>query len=131
MLALIFLIGLHFYRVFQRFIGPIYRFSAVFTQIADGNLISPLHLRKNDYLQEEMDEINRMLELLSDRIGHAQQDINQATGVIDYLKQTAAATTAYGGQEISLTDRLDELADLNKRLDENLCFFQINRENET
>jgi len=130
LLALVVLVGIHFYRVFNRFIGPVYRFSDVFKKISDGDLSGPLHLRKNDFLQEEKDEINRMLEVLSDRIGNAQQDINQATGIINYIKQTEA-DVEYGGQDKSMADRLNELSDLNKRLDENLGFFQINNENET
>jgi hypothetical protein len=68
-----------------------------------------------------------MLEVLSGRIGKAQQEIKQALDLIKYMEQTE---TAYDGQETSMTERLIELHDLHKQLDENLGFFQINSKNE-
>ena len=127
LLVLVVLVGIHFFQVFHRFIGPLYRFSVVFKQITKGDLSFPVHLRKKDYLQEEKDEINRMLEVLSDRIGKAQQENNQALSLINYMEQTEAPN---GGQETSAIDLLIELRDLHKRLYENLGFFQINKENE-
>ncbi|MFC1488625.1 hypothetical protein ACFL6B_02130 [Thermodesulfobacteriota bacterium] len=127
LIALVVLVGIHFYQVFHRFIGPLYRFSAVFRQVAEGDLSFPVHLRKIDYLQEEKDEINRMLEVLSGRIGKAQQEINRALSLINYMEQTGAAC---GGQETSMIDRLIELRDLHERLNETLSFFQIKKESE-
>ena len=68
-----------------------------------------------------------MIEVLSDRIGSAQQEISKALALINYIEQNEAA---FGTQKMSMKEHLAELRGLHKRLDENLSFFKINSKNE-
>jgi hypothetical protein len=65
-------IALHSILTSHRIAGPLYRFTHVFNAVERGNIPKPIRLRKGDYLQAEMEDINRMLEYLRTRIGDIQ-----------------------------------------------------------
>jgi hypothetical protein len=62
------IIALHSILTSHKVAGPLYRFSYVFNAVERGNIPKPIRLRKGDYLQDEMEEINRMLAGLRTRI---------------------------------------------------------------
>jgi len=71
-IALICVIGLHSFRVFHRFIGPVHRFERAFDRIRSGDLGFRVELREKDYLKSEQDRLNGMLSMLNDKLGAIQ-----------------------------------------------------------
>ena len=71
-IALLCLIGIHSFRIFHRFVGPLYRFRWAFDQIRSGNLSFRVKLRRKDYLHREEKVFNDMLGLLAARVGNIQ-----------------------------------------------------------
>jgi methyl-accepting chemotaxis protein len=124
---LVILIGIHFFQVFHRFIGPIYRFSRAFTDIAAGDVSFQIQLRRKDFLSNERDEINQMLSVLSERIGGARKETAEALMLVREMGQTEkderGPAPIYGARLIELQERL-------ARLTESLGYFQTAEEAE-
>ena len=58
------LVMAHSLKTTHRIAGPLFRFRSVFASIEAGILPKPVKLRKNDYLDAELNAINRMLDSL-------------------------------------------------------------------
>lgn len=86
-IALICVIGLHSFRTFHRFVGPLYRFCWAFEQIRNGDLSFRVNLRKKDYLHNEKDALNKMIEMLAKKIMSTQQASQEALKSLDDLEQ--------------------------------------------
>lgn len=86
-IALICLIGLHSFRIFLRFIGPVNRFQWAFKQIRDGNLDFHLRIRKKDYLLEEERVLNEMILSLSQKLATIQDSLNESVRSLDRFEQ--------------------------------------------
>lgn len=121
-LALICVIGLHSFRVFHRFIGPIYRFEKTFQQIQTGNLYLPPPLREKDYLQTEYGELNKMISVLADKV----RDIRSAA------EDACASVNRIGKQNsereipsISERETIDELRRQLQTLEDTIGFFKL------
>jgi hypothetical protein len=56
--------ALHSLKITHRLAGPLFRFRSVFNSIEAGILPKPVKLRKNDFLDAELNAINRMTESL-------------------------------------------------------------------
>ena len=70
--ALLCFIGLHSTRMFNRFVGPLYRFTVTFRDVQKGNLDNRIRLRKNDFLLKEADVINDMLDVINQKVNDIQ-----------------------------------------------------------
>jgi methyl-accepting chemotaxis protein len=68
-ISLVCFIGMHSFRVFHGFVGPLYRITVAFGQIRKGDLSFRVRLREKDYLHEEKKAFNEMLEKLAEKIG--------------------------------------------------------------
>lgn len=88
-IVIICFIGVHSFRGFSRFVGPLYRFAITFKEIHDGNLDCRLKLRKKDHLHPEAEMINEMLHILNKRLGHIQATGLDALNVLDRLESNA------------------------------------------
>jgi len=53
--------------LFQRMRSPLSRFVLVYQRLAEGHTVAPIRVRTFDYLQDEADELNRMLEAIRRR----------------------------------------------------------------
>ncbi|MEW6667579.1 MAG: hypothetical protein AB1512_20420 [Thermodesulfobacteriota bacterium] len=71
-IALLCLIGMHSFRIFHRFVGPLFRFRWAFDQVRSGNLGFRVKLRRKDYLHKEEEGFNEMLQVLATRVGRIQ-----------------------------------------------------------
>ena len=99
--------------------GPLYRFNTVFRSMAKGRLPGPIRLRKGDYLKGEMEEINRMVSGLRERIEEIKAVHSDLDGVVSQLDREK------GGELSAEHDRLlRELAARNADLKEKLSAFQ-------
>jgi len=119
--VLVILIGIHFFQIFHRFIGPMYRFSHTFNAIADGDVSFQIQLRRKDFLNNERDEINHMLSILSEYIGSAKTETALAMGLVRKMEEVEGNEN--GLKPIS-GDRLMELGERLFRLSEALGYFK-------
>jgi methyl-accepting chemotaxis protein len=87
--------------------GPMYRFQALFREVARGNLEVSAHLREHDQLQELAASFDVMLKALRDRKKSQDQALAEMRDLVQQLKDAAA-----------VPDRQQELlAELAKSLD--------------
>ena len=78
LLPVVALLLLHSIFVSHRIAGPIFNFRRIFERISAGDLTTPVHIRKTDYLQNEARVLGRMVEGLRCRIegiGEAGEEI--------------------------------------------------------
>ena len=67
-IAVVCVIGMHSFRVFHRFVGPLYRLTRAFGQLRTGDLSFREKQRKKDYLHREEKALNDMLEKLAEKM---------------------------------------------------------------
>lgn len=84
---LISVIGLHSIRMFNRFVGPLYRFTLTFKDVRNGNLENRIQLRKNDFLLQEADVINDMLEVFNEKISDIQKKGQEAVKLLNNFEK--------------------------------------------
>ena len=126
--VLVILMGIHFFQVFHRFIGPMYRFSHTFNRIAAGDVSFQIRLRRKDYLIHERDEINHMLCVLSEQIGSAKKDADLAMTIVQQMEKGGIDGS---GRTPIPNGRLTELRELLVHLSEALGYFNTEAEQET
>jgi methyl-accepting chemotaxis protein len=111
-LAMIF-IFLHSVRASHKVAGPLYRFTVVLEALKEGEISSPISIRKGDYLHQEADLINEVLESLRENLEglqEAQVQLNKAlTEYRDELGQDLS--TEEKARVRDLTERADQLTD--------------------
>ena len=95
MIALICFIGLHSFRVFHRFIGPLFRFTRAFEQIRNGDLNFSVKLRKKDYLHREEESLNMMIDVLAERIRESQLSSEDALRSLEELEGTSPSEDSW------------------------------------
>lgn len=123
---LVCMIGVHFFIVFNRFIGPLYRFSETFKKISKGDLSSIVKLRKSDYLTDERDEINRFISVLGKEIRKTKNLSDRSLNILERLIGNYASGDTEPNAE-TVKD-LNELYALEKKLNHNLGFFRVSQE---
>ena len=102
-------IALHSIFISHKVAGPLYRFSRIFEALERGRLPKPAKLRKGDYLQDEMNQINRMIVSLRSRI----EEIQRING--DLSEELSAFCRDKG--RVLPEDELQLLKDLESRAD--------------
>jgi methyl-accepting chemotaxis protein len=112
--SLIALLGIHSFREFQKVAGPLYRFRWVFGELAKGNMVFPVKIRKKDYLREDEEALNKMLASLVERLGNINQAIEKAFKSIDELEQSLDMGSEKSAAQIALLrthrEHLDKLS---------------------
>jgi len=114
------LIALHSIRTSHKIAGPLYRFDRLFESMKEGNLSQKISLRKGDYLINEMDNINEMLESLQIRVQEikdAQSGLNEAIGECKDVVSHASK------DEIS--KRMNDITEKGDQLGEKLAYFKL------
>lgn len=114
-IAIICLIGLHSFRVFHRFVGPLYRFCWAFEQVRNGDLSFRVKLRKKDYLHQEEEVLNSMLEMLAEKMESVQLASIDASKSLNEVEQkvTEESDLSETSKELLRIHRqhLDEMID--------------------
>ena len=95
LVVLFVLFGVHTVLVSHRIVGPLYRFRKGFQAASEGDL-SPISIRKNDYLKREVNSINAMFKTLGARIAEMRQCCDEAQAVLPRLREAAKAS----GEEV-------------------------------
>ncbi len=101
----------------HRIAGPLYRLRSVLKTIGEGNLSVQATIRKHDYLHEEADCINEMIESLRLKIMDIETQYRVVLGEVSELKR------AEGGGRGS-TERIQRLEAEMDRLGSQLRFFK-------
>lgn len=119
LIALICLFGLHSFRFFHRFVGPLFRFRWAFDQIRTGNLNFRVKLRKKDYLRKEETCFNDMMEVLTAKVWKAQRAGREIQKAADEL---LTHREHLGGE---LAAQLQNLQEQVHTLVENTDYFKL------
>lgn len=85
-IALICFLGLHSTLFFHRLVGPLYRFRWAFQKVQEGDLSFRVKIRRKDFLHQEEDVLNEMIEMLAGKVGGIQRaglDALQSLGELD------------------------------------------------
>lgn len=108
-IVLIVFIGLHSFRIFHRFVGPLYRFTLAFKEVRDGNLDFRVKLRKKDHLHEEAAIFNEMINVMSEKLGNIQAKGQDTLQLLNRLEQDTGDGQIKPDHITSLRQSLDEL----------------------
>ena len=112
-IALAVFIALHSTRMFNRFVGPLYRFTIVFKDVLNGNLDNRIQLRKNDFLLQEADVINDMFDVISQKLKDIQikgQDALEVLNILEQAKRESSVQTESEKENLaSLRQNLNDL----------------------
>ncbi len=88
-LAAICLIGLHSFRVFLFFVGPLKRLQWAFKKVTAGDLDFKVSLREGDFLVEEGDIFNQTIGTLSGRVNRVKAAVESAGTALKALTDEA------------------------------------------
>jgi len=119
LLALV-LIGLHSIRTSHQIAGPLYRFNLLFESIKEGTLPKHLRVRRGDYLNNEVEMINQMLETLRTKVLEIQEAQGGLTVAISECKDVVNHTS-----KEEMTQRMKDLLEKGDQLGEKLAYFKI------
>jgi hypothetical protein len=104
-LLVVLVTGILSFRAFSRFSGPLDRFRWAFDQVANGNLGFHLQLRKKDYLHEEKDALNLMIDELKGKIAGMESLTMKAFNSMDDLEQSLSGGRNWGDPEKKMLDK--------------------------
>jgi methyl-accepting chemotaxis protein len=107
------LILLHSIRASHKVAGPLYRFKIVLEALKEGKIPAPIHIRKGDYLQEEADLVNEVLESLRENLqGLQQAQVQLNKALSEYRRELGQNLSAEEKRRVrDLTEKADQLAD--------------------
>jgi methyl-accepting chemotaxis protein len=112
LLALVVVITLHSFHEIHRIVGPLYRFRVSFDRIRGGDLGFTVRLRKKDYLDQEKESLNGMIQAMREKL-QQMQDLTARS----LASQKAFAQHLEGGSPDHATG-LDLCSRLGRDLDE-------------
>jgi methyl-accepting chemotaxis protein len=121
LIALISLIGLHSLRVFARFVGPLYQFTKAYGKIAEGDLSFRVKIRKGDYLVHERDDINAMIDSVSEKIDEARSATAELDWTLDRIENEIQAV----GSAEAVKKRMAELRERAGKIGAALARFDL------
>jgi methyl-accepting chemotaxis protein len=101
-ILLLTVIGAHFFRIFHRVVGPLYRFRWAFGEIAKGDLSLTVRIRQNDFLHLEEEALNGMVGGLFDKVEEIRAATAAASISLESLEKEMVLLSGAGQPEISL-----------------------------
>lgn len=107
-------------RTSHRIAGPLYRVILVLESLKKGKLSKPVHGRKGDHLNAEIEITNRMLEGLRIHMGEiqkAQADLNDAIAACSKVIGHASSE--------ELTNLMKDIREKRDKLEERISYFKI------
>jgi methyl-accepting chemotaxis protein len=102
LILLLIVIGAHFFRIFHRVVGPLYRFRWAFGEIAKGDLSLTVRLRQNDFLHLEEEALNAMIGALFEKVEEVRKAADNALTSLDSLKKGMVLLPEADQPEISI-----------------------------
>ncbi len=79
---------IHLSIITHRICGPLVNFTNTFSRIATGDLTRKIRLRKGDYLKRECDQINSMIDGLSEHVHSVKVDHDKMSTVLEEALET-------------------------------------------
>ena len=107
-------------RTSHRIAGPLYRIILVLESLKKGKLPKPVHGRKGDHLEAEIEITNQMIEGLRIHVGEiqkAQADLNDAIAACNKVIGHASSE--------ELTNRMKDVSEKRDKLEERISYFKI------
>jgi methyl-accepting chemotaxis protein len=86
-ITIVIIIGIHWFHIFHRIVGPLFRFNKAYEQIGNGDLSIRIQLRRKDYMHREKDNLNRMIEELIEKIKPVQQIGSDLSDSVNKLEE--------------------------------------------
>ena len=120
LLLALFAIACHSIFISHKIAGPLYRFNFIFKAIKEGILPAPVKLRRGDYLNREMENINQMLERLRDKLTELQEAQAHMNRSIIKCKDTVSHSSMN-----ELIKKMEDLAEQGKKLEEKVGYFKV------
>lgn len=112
---------LHLTIITHRICGPLMNFTATFSRMATGDLTRKIQLRKGDYLKRECDQINIMIDGLSEHLINVKNDHDKMSTVLE----EALVSIADIDTKEKIKKVLDEVKGEASAVTENLSQFKI------
>ena len=113
-------IACHSIFISHKIAGPLYRFNFIFKAIKEGTVPPPIQVRKNDYLYNEMENINQMLEQLRDKLTGLREAQAQLNRSIIKCKDTVSHSSTS-----ELIKKMEDLAEQGKKVEEKQGYFKV------
>ncbi|MDP2907715.1 MAG: hypothetical protein Q8O03_07275 [Nanoarchaeota archaeon] len=113
-------IGCHSIFISHKIAGPLYRFNLAFKAIKEGIVPMPIQLRTGDYLYNEMENINQMLERLRGKLTEVQEAQAHLNRSIIKCKDTVSHSSMN-----ELIKNMEDLAEQGKKVEEKLGYFKV------
>jgi methyl-accepting chemotaxis protein len=101
-IVLLIIVGAHFFRIFHRVVGPLYRFRWAFGEIGKGDLSFKVRLRQNDFLHMEEGALNDMIDGLFEKVEDIRSATDAALGSLERLEKEMILISVPSEPEISL-----------------------------
>ena len=120
LLLTFFAIACHSLFISHKIAGPLYRFNLTFKAIKEGIVPTPIQLRTGDYLYNEMENINQMLERLRSKLTELQEEQAHLNKSIIECKDTVSHSSTS-----ELIKKMEDLAEQGKKLEEKLGYFKV------
>jgi len=116
-ISLIVILGLHSILLFHRIVGPLYRFRLAFEQIRQGNVSFRVKLRKKDYLHDEEEAFNNMIEGIAAKFKVIKTtSLDSLNSLYDLEKQSSCWTDTDRERLRVHREHLSKLADILENL---------------
>jgi methyl-accepting chemotaxis protein len=116
-------LGGHSIFMFHRLFGPLYRFKETMREITRGDLSFNIRLRKKDFLKEEEQVVNNMIDSLRQKIGTVKEE-NML--VFEALARLAADLEQEDMNSQQLKERIAEIRRREEKIADGLDSFKIN-----
>ena len=113
-------IACHSIFISHKIAGPLYRFNFIFKAIKEGTVPPLIQVRKGDYLYNEMENINQMLEQLRDKLIGLREAEAQLNRSIIKCKDTVSHSSTS-----ELIKKMEDLAEQGKKVEEKLGYFKV------
>lgn len=113
-------IGCHSIFTSHKIAGPLYRFNLIFKALKEGTVPTPVQLRRGDYLHDEKETINQMLESLREKLTAIKEEQASLHKSILQCKDLGSHPSMD-----ELTKRVEEFYDKEKKLGEKLGYFKV------
>ena len=120
LLLTFFAIACHSLFISHKIAGPLYRFNLIFRAMKEGAVPSPIQLRKGDYLYNEMENINQMLERLRGKLTEVQEAQAHLNRSIIKCKDTVSHSSMN-----ELIKNMEDLGEQGKKLEEKVGYFKV------
>jgi methyl-accepting chemotaxis protein len=121
LLCLLILYAVHLLFVTHRIVGPLMNFTQTFLKLGAGDFTRKVRLRRHDYLQKESEQINTMIDRLTDFLARLRSDHRQLVAVLEDLITKA--------RDLDTQEKVRSALDILKReavdMEESLAAFRI------